>query len=84
MSKKQKNQAQNDEFADTKTHVLNAGKEILLAAQGALSFCKHYVETSKKEKNNPELIEFFSKALEVAEDLGRGLNKKPRSEKEEK
>ncbi|OGQ22837.1 MAG: hypothetical protein A3I05_01550 [Deltaproteobacteria bacterium RIFCSPLOWO2_02_FULL_44_10] len=62
-----------DEFIDTKIHILRAGKELLLAAQGVLSFCQHYIETSSHEKRNPELAAFFSKALSVIQSLSRDL-----------
>lgn len=72
---------------DTKVHIFNAGRELLLAAQGALSFCREYV-TSGKEHENPQLAHFFSRALRVAEELGKDLEqgaahkqKKPKRKK---
>lgn len=65
--------SESPEFFDTKVHILRAGKELLLAAQGALSFCQHYVETSNHEKRNPELALFFAKALSVVNHLTRDL-----------
>ena len=61
------------DFETTKVHIIVAGRELLLAAQGALAFCKHYVETNGRERRNPELIQFFTRALTVANDLGRDL-----------
>jgi len=58
---------------ETKEHVLAAGREILLAAQGALRFCKAYVETTSESKSKPHLISFFQKAITVADELGKSI-----------
>ena len=60
---------------ETKTHVLAAGREIMLAAQGALRFCKNYVESSAPTTSRPQLLDFFQKAIAVADDLGGDLMK---------
>ncbi len=69
------------DLTETKIHVLKASREILLAAEGALSFCKHYVQTSDKERKNPKLATFFSRALDVVGSLAGDLrtNDKKRS-----
>ena len=68
----------------TKEHVLRAGKELLLAARGALKFCQTYVETSNKERNDPKIADFFNKALAVAEELSRGLEPEKKGPKKRK
>ncbi|MBI4126371.1 MAG: hypothetical protein HY465_02645 [Deltaproteobacteria bacterium] len=61
------------EWTETKLHVLRAGRELLIAAEGALEFCKHYVEKSGKEPQNQKLMTFFSRALDVVTELGSDL-----------
>ncbi|HPW44942.1 MAG TPA: hypothetical protein PKU96_01055 [bacterium] len=58
---------------DTKNHVMAAGREILLAARGALRFCKDYVENSPDSASKQHLASFFSKAMAVADDLGKSI-----------
>lgn len=58
---------------ETKAHVLAAGRELLLAAQGALNFCKTYAETQAAPAARPHLIKFFKRALTIADELGKGL-----------
>lgn len=58
---------------ETRDHIFAAGREILLAARGALSFCKDYVETSVPEASRPNLLSFFQKAMSVADELHRGI-----------
>jgi len=58
---------------ETKTHVLAAGREILLAAQGALRFCKTYAESASSDQNRPHLVSFFQKAITVADELGKSI-----------
>ncbi|MFH0799083.1 MAG: hypothetical protein V2A66_02735 [Pseudomonadota bacterium] len=58
---------------ETKDHIMAAGRELLLAAHGALSFCKEYVENSIPESSRPNLLCFFQKAIAVADDLSKGL-----------
>jgi hypothetical protein len=58
-------------FEDTRTHILIAGRELLLAAQGALKFCSQYVEASPK--SSPNVKAFFKHAMKVANELGSGL-----------
>jgi hypothetical protein len=58
-------------FEDTRTHILVASRELLLAAQGALKFCSQYVEASPK--SSPNLKAFFKRAMKVANELGSGL-----------
>lgn len=59
------------ELEETRVHILVAGRELLLAAKGALKFCSQYVETSSK--SSPHLARFFKKAIAVADDLSVGL-----------
>lgn len=61
------------DIEETKEHVLAAGREILLAARGALRFCKSYVEAASAPESRPELMKFFQHAIEVADDLSRGI-----------
>ena len=58
---------------ETKEHVLAAGREILLAAQGALRFCRDYAETQASPAARVQLVKFFSKAIAVADELGGSL-----------
>lgn len=58
---------------ETKAHVMAAGRELLLAARGALFFCKDYVETQVPEASRPNLLGFFQKAIAVADELSRGI-----------
>lgn len=59
---------------ETKEHIFTAGKELLLAAEGALHFCKDYVEKSAPEANQPALLSFFKKAISVADELGSSIS----------
>lgn len=61
------------DMEETKVHVLAAGRELLLAASGALRFCKEYAESSASPGARHELALFFSKAIAVADELGKGL-----------
>lgn len=58
---------------ETKQHIMAAGKELLLAARGALFFCKDYVEAQVPEAGRPNLLGFFQKAIAVADELSRGI-----------
>lgn len=58
---------------ETKAHVLAAARELLLAAQGALKFCRCYVEETSQSKTKPYLVGFFQKATQVANELGKGI-----------
>lgn len=58
---------------ETKAHVLAAARELLLAAQGALKFCRYYVEETSDSKTRPYLVGFFQKATQVASELGKGI-----------
>ena len=58
---------------ETKEHIMLAGKEILMAAGGALRFCKNYVESFSPSEPRPHLITFFQKAIQVADELGNGI-----------
>jgi hypothetical protein len=58
---------------ETSQHVLAAGRELLLAAQGALRFCKNYVETQVPTSNRANLMNFFGKAIRVADELGDSI-----------
>lgn len=69
-----KHEIRSPDMEETKTHIFAAGRELLLAAQGALSFCKDYVETSVPQASRPTLIGFFQKAITVADELGRGIS----------
>jgi hypothetical protein len=57
----------------TKAHVMAAGREIMLAAQGALRFCKEYAEKTASPAAKPHLVKFFSRAIAVADEFGKGL-----------
>ena len=54
---------------DTKEHIMIAAKELLLAAGGALRFCRAYVETQMPKSSQPELLTFFQKAIFSAWDI---------------
>lgn len=58
---------------ETKDHVLAAGREIMLAAQGALHFCKEYAEATASPTSKMQLVKFFDKAITVADNLGKTL-----------
>lgn len=62
-----------DDVEETKAHILAAGREVLLAARGALRFCKSYVETTPESESRPHLIGFFQKAIGVADELGKSI-----------
>lgn len=59
------------DFTETRIHILTAGRELLLAAKGALQFCSKYVESS--QVSAPHVKAFFKKAINVADDLSSGL-----------
>ena len=59
------------DFEETRTHILLAGRELLLAAQGALKFCSQYVD--KTNTGSPNLKSFFKRAMTVADELSSGL-----------
>ncbi|MFH1830510.1 MAG: hypothetical protein ABH871_07025 [Pseudomonadota bacterium] len=61
------------DMEETKEHILTAGKELLLAADGALRFCKSYAETMSAPSSRSLLVGFFSKAISVADELGKDL-----------
>ena len=61
------------DMEETKAHVLAAGRELLLAAQGALAFCKEYAKVSASPTSKSQVTQFFSKAMDVAEELSKGL-----------
>ena len=54
------------EMEETKEHILAAGRELLLAAHGALKFCQSYAEHSAPTASKPNVAGFFQKALAVA------------------
>ncbi len=58
--------------AQTRVHILTAGRELLWAAKGALSFCCKYMESSGNRA--PNVVAFFKKAMSVADDLSAGLD----------
>lgn len=58
--------------AETRMHILAAGRELLWAAKGALNFCCKYVESSGNRA--PNVVAFFKKAMSVADDLSAGLD----------
>jgi hypothetical protein len=60
-------------FETTKEHALTAGRELLLAAQGMLKFCRKYVETSSEARFKPYLSDIISKAQRVTDDLTKGI-----------
>ena len=62
---------QQSNFEETRMHIMLAGRELLLAAQGMLRFCSEYVEASSK--SSPQLKAFFKHAITVADELGSGL-----------
>ncbi len=61
------------DFDETKDHVLAAGREILLAAQGALRFCRDYAEEHASPSARSQMTQFFSKAIAIADDLGGSI-----------
>ena len=61
------------EMEETKEHILAAGRELLLAANGALKFCEAYVKYSAPKSSRPHLVAFFQKAVSVANELSVGL-----------
>ncbi len=63
-----------DLFDDTKDHVLTAGRELVLAAQGMLKFCKMYVDTSSEARFKPCLAGIIEKAKSVADELAREMS----------
>jgi hypothetical protein len=63
------------DMEQTKEHILAAGRELLLAADGALRFCKAYAETASAPSSRSTLVSFFSKAISVADELGKDLVK---------
>ncbi len=63
------------DMEETKEHILAAGRELLLAADGALRFCKSYAETRAEPSSRSMLVGFFSKAITVADELGKDLVK---------
>lgn len=73
MIKRRSNPHSHREMERTKRHVLAAGRELILAAQGALRFCKDYVEFSPPRTSRPHLVNFFQKGISMADELGRGL-----------
>lgn len=77
MADRKKSHSHNDyvppSMDETKEHVLAAGREILLAAQGALRFCKTYAEATSCDKNRPNIVSFFQKAISVADELGKSI-----------
>lgn len=62
---------------ETKKHVLAAGREILLAAGGALRFCKNYADATVPSSSRSALFDFFQKAITVADDLGKSITHIP-------
>ena len=58
---------------ETREHVMAAGRELLLAAKGALGFCLDYVDSSVPPASKANLISFFQKALSVADELSKGI-----------
>ncbi|MFA4873990.1 MAG: hypothetical protein WC956_00900 [bacterium] len=58
---------------ETKEHIFAAGRELLLAARGALRFCKEYADATASPATRVQLIKFFGKAISVADELSRGL-----------
>ncbi len=61
------------EMEETKEHIMAAGRELLLAAHGALKFCEAYIKFSSPKSSRPHLVNFFQKAISVADELGVGL-----------
>ncbi len=59
------------DFTETRVHILTAGRELLLAAKGALQFCNKFVEN--QQTSAPHVKDFFKKAITVADDLSSGL-----------
>lgn len=62
---------------ETKKHVLAAGREILLAAGGALRFCKNYASAAAPPSSRSALFDFFQKAIVVADELGKSITNIP-------
>lgn len=61
------------DMEETKGHILAAGKELMLAADGALKFCLAYAESFSSPSSRSQLVSFFSKAISVADELAKGL-----------
>lgn len=61
------------DMEETKEHILAAGRELMLAADGALRFCKSYAESFSSPQSRSQLVSFFSKAVAVADELAKGL-----------
>lgn len=62
------------DMEETKSHIIAAGRELLMAAKGALFFCKEFAEQSVAANARPELLKFFGKAIAVADELGKGIS----------
>ena len=74
MTKRARRRAEaHPDMEETKAHVLAAGRELMLAAQGALAFCRDYAKSQTPAPQRSQLLSFFSKAIEVADELGHGL-----------
>ena len=61
------------DMEETKDHILAAGRELMLAADGALRFCRAYAESFSSPSQRSQLVSFFSKAIVVADELAKGL-----------
>ena len=48
-------------LSEARVHITKAGQELLLAAEGLLSFCKAYVEQKSTEKPYKDWLKFISK-----------------------
>lgn len=59
---------------DTREHILAAGRELMLAAKGALSFINSYMESQKSSSSQDQISSFFHRAISVADQIGRELS----------
>lgn len=61
------------DMEETKEHIISAGRELMLAADGALRFCRAYAESFSSPATRSHLVTFFTKAIYVADELAKGL-----------
>ncbi len=61
------------DMEETKEHIISAGRELMLAADGALRFCRAYAESCSSPASRSHLVSFFTRAIDVADELAKGL-----------
>jgi hypothetical protein len=59
----------------TRKHILIAGREIMLAARGALRFFRSFAQSAATPSVRPFLLELFDRAIDIADDFSAGLIK---------